>query len=473
MSVFSSIPLVLFGNSSSVEPDCACAAPPAASLEIPVSCTVEKAAQLIEEPLNKDWTLFFNPLTGGNPVLLNPAALRRLDDFTTPQLLQYQIDEQLLRGRLVVPSGADVLDLQPEATVLTSWIHVTNACNLDCPYCYVRKSSATLALDTAQMAIDALLTTAQKRGMQTLKLKYAGGEAALHYNKIQAIHHYALSTAHSLGIAVEAVVLSNGTYIPEAFADWLADNQVKIMISLDGVGVAHDIQRPWKSSQRSAFAALEDNLLNRLFPRGIKPDISITVTGRNADTCYTAAEWAIKHNLPFSVNFYREINYTSRYPDLQLEERQIIHGMLLIYQVVESYLPKQPFINGLLDRVHFEAHSHACGVNQSYVVITHQGQVTQCHMNMEDALPLNGDQDLIALAATGPLHTPAVDEKIGCRDCSWRYLCAGGCPVVTLRATGRTDVQSPHCNIYKTLIPKALQLEGLRILKIHGQTNYL
>jgi uncharacterized protein len=58
-----------------------------------------------------------------------------------------------------------------------------------------------------------------------------------------------------------------------------------------------------------------------------------------------------------------------------------------------------------------------------------------------------------------------VEEKEGCRDCTWRYWCSGGCSVATFRATGRYDVKSPNCNIYKAIYPDALRLEGLRLLR--------
>jgi uncharacterized protein len=57
------------------------------------------------------------------------------------------------------------------------------------------------------------------------------------------------------------------------------------------------------------------------------------------------------------------------------------------------------------------------------------------------------------------------DEKEGCRTCTWKYWCSGGCSVATYRATGRYDVKSPNCDIYKAIYPEAIRLEGLRILK--------
>ena len=58
-----------------------------------------------------------------------------------------------------------------------------------------------------------------------------------------------------------------------------------------------------------------------------------------------------------------------------------------------------------------------------------------------------------------------VDEKEGCQECQWKYWCGGGCPLEAYRMTGRYDVQSPHCHIYKALYPEVLRLEGLRLLK--------
>ncbi len=261
------------------------------------------------------------------------------------------------------------------------------------------------------------------------------------------------------------MVLSNGTVMPAAFADWLAASGVGLMISVDGVGAAHDIQRPWKGGGAGAFAALERNLVGRLLPRGVRPTASITVTGMNAQTAQAAVRWAIGHDLPFSLNFYRESEASARHSQLRYEEQQIIDGMRAAYAVIAELLPARPFLDGLLDRVQAEAHSHACGVGHSYVVITHTGQVAQCQMEQDRAAPFGPQSDLIGLVAAGGIQNVAVDEMQGCRSCQWRYRCAGGCPALTLRATGRSDVKSPNCAIYQALLPEALRLEGLRLLK--------
>jgi uncharacterized protein len=62
------------------------------------------------------------------------------------------------------------------------------------------------------------------------------------------------------------------------------------------------------------------------------------------------------------------------------------------------------------------------------------------------------------------INQPAA-HKTGCRECDWRFACAGGCPLVTKQAGGQFDERSPYCSIYRALFPRLLRLEGLRILK--------
>jgi uncharacterized protein len=105
------------------------------------------------------------------------------------------------------------------------------------------------------------------------------------------------------------------------------------------------------------------------------------------------------------------------------------------------------------------------------VVIDHHGDVSKCHMEIERTLGSVFSADPLQLVRRDntTLRNLPVVEKEGCRDCTWRFWCSGGCAVATFRATGRYDIKSPNCNIYKAIYPQALRLEGLRLLKYAGQ----
>lgn len=410
--------------------------------------------------------LVYSPLAPAGPSVINRPAWERWQQFHYPQPLEQPIDFQLAEQALVQPVGSRVRPHRQPPETLTAWLHVTNACNLDCPYCYVRKSSARMTEAIGLQAVAHICDSAARHAFRRVKLKYAGGESTLHFKLIRRLHEAAVEQATTQELELREVILSNGVHIRPADADWLVDNHVKLMVSLDGVGAIHDQQRPMRGGGGS-FHYVQRTLDEILLPRGIHPDITLTVTRLNAAGAAATVEWALQRNLPISLNFYRQNSLTVDRQELRLEEEAIINGLLAAYQVFESFLPTESFLNGLLDRVQMEAHAHTCGVEHSYVVITHKGQVAQCQMHLEQPVGLLGEGDLLPMLHQGRIRNVAVDEKEGCRDCEFRYRCAGGCPLETYRATGRWDIKSPHCRIYKTLLPQALRLEGLRLLKVH------
>jgi uncharacterized protein len=150
----------------------------------------------------------------------------------------------------------------------------------------------------------------------------------------------------------------------------------------------------------------------------------------------------------------------------------MITSLLKAFKVVEDFLPKWSVLGTILDRGQLlEPRQRACGVGQDYVVIDQRGRVAKCHMEIEQTLGdvLNDDPLQLVRRDQLTVLNPAVEEKEGCRDCSWRYWCSGGWAVATFKATGRYDIKSPNCNIYKAIYPAALKLEGLRVLKYATQ----
>lgn len=123
-----------------------------------------------------------------------------------------------------------------------------------------------------------------------------------------------------------------------------------------------------------------------------------------------------------------------------------------------------------VDRSNFsQPHLRTCGVGESYMVVNQHGRVSKCHMELDrystdvtEADPL----ERLRADSSGLQNLP-VEEKEECNRCQWRYWCAGGCPKATYEATGRYDVKSPLCDVYRAVYPGLLRLEALRLLKLH------
>lgn len=422
--------------------------------------------------LDDEYSVAFVPSLSQVAVLNHPA-LQLLRQLPLPQ---HRLDDEAALALLhlhslgLLSDGNDDLVPPPESDILVAWLHITNACNLRCSYCYLNKTTESMSEATAYAAVDAVIRSAQTHGYRGIMLKYAGGEAALNMSLVAQTHTYALAQTNKYGLSLQAGILSNGTTLSPRKVELIQELGLKLMISLDGLSLSHDQQRSSVAGRPSAQATIRG--IENARAAGITPDIAITVTGKSIAMLPELVSWLLERDLPFTINFYRANDCSTSFKDLQLDEQQLIEGLRAAYAVIEKQMPRWSLLDALLDRTDLSTpHKRTCAVGENYLVIDHHGRIAKCHMEINQPVTtINTSNPLALIRAdqTGVQNVP-VDRKEGCRTCEWRYWCAGGCAIATYRATGRYDVQSPNCNIYRALYPDVIRLEGKRILYWYQQ----
>ncbi|MEH1884526.1 radical SAM/SPASM domain-containing protein [Nostoc sp.] len=465
--------------------DCACDLSPLAELSSDIQLSLGMLeTEFVISPnsqiMNLDDTYSICYGTHHKVAVINQSALYVLNIFKKPHKLHNittahshinEIDlkaaiHELYQARLIIPKNNSSFNLNEIPETLSAWLHITDRCNLRCDYCYLPHLARDMSIDIGRAAIESTFRSATLNHYRRVKLKYAGGEALLCSPLIKDLHLYAQSLSEERNIILDGVVLSNGTLITPEIIEMLKTLNLRLMISLDGLSDFHNIQRTYAGGKGS-FQDVERGIKIAV-QNGLIPDISITVSGRNAERLPDLIEWILEHNLPFSLNFYRENELSASYEDLQLEESKLIQGMLAAFKVIELKLPNRSLLGSLVDRANLASpHKRTCGVGQSYLVFDYQGQIAKCQMQLHKTVSSIDAQDPLSVVRqdkTG-IQNLSVEEKEGCRTCEWKYWCTGGCSLATFKATGRYDIQSPNCNIYKALYPEALRLEGLRLLK--------
>lgn len=443
--------------------------------------------EAVEVRLDNAHRALFNPLGGGGVTVVNNAAYQIFRSVGQRASLADVLagspgrraeavavfSHLAERGMvLAVSSGPlSAVGHQPSpaaSRVLTAWLHVTNECNLRCPYCYVSKSSEGMDESTGQEAVRAVIASAAVHGFRGVKLKYAGGEASLNHRLVASLHELARKLTADHGLELWATLLSNGVALSPSLVRTLKAQGIRVMISLDGIGDVHDSVRPLISGRPSFHHVLRT--IDRLIEQGHPPHLSITITGRNAAGLADVVRFALERELTFSFNFFRDNDEAAGVADLPYDNDVMISCLREAFAVIEEIMPRRSVLGSVLDRGQLlRPRQQCCGVGQDYVVIDHRGRVAQCHMEIGRVLgDIRRDDPLLLVRdSAAPIRSIPVEEKEGCRECTWRYWCSGGCPVATFRATGRWDIKSPNCSIYLAIFPEALRLEGMRLLKYH------
>ena len=484
------VPIILSSPKAlQFDQDCACPVQIRTALNNAVILDSSKELKInstiYREHIAPDFELFFNQFEPDGIYVLNYQAISLMERFAIPQSfssviagvyseksVEQDVVSKMVDAKLLIAVNKQVDDLINSGAgfskdVLETWFHLTNECNLRCDYCFVGKTQDVMSTDVVLESVDAVFRSAVQNNFKEVKLKYAGGEPLLNMKGLKLAHNYATELSARTGIMLQEVVLTNGTVLTADKARYLKEHKIRIMVSLDGMGEDHDIQRHYKN-HKGSFDLVEKSI-SILLQMGYPPNISITITDRSCAGLANLVKWLLERKLHFTFNFYRESDFSANMKGLMYKDSEIIDSLNKAFDEISKNPPSYNLLGMLSDRARLDLfHSHTCGVGDSYMVISHKGEISKCHMHMDKPLGTIKDQDPLNLLRSDRLglQNLPVDQKKECNTCDWRNVCTGGCPALTYRVTGRYDIKSPNCNIYKSIFPKILKLEAERLIRI-------
>ncbi|MBW9159133.1 Cys-rich peptide radical SAM maturase CcpM [Clostridium tagluense] len=135
-------------------------------------------------------------------------------------------------------------------------LQVTQSCNLRCEYCtysggYANRthSSKKMTYDMAKQGIDFYIK--HSRDCNELSIGFYGGEPLLEFKLIKQCIDYAKS--HIEGKNIRFNLTTNATLLTEEIVRYFDQNNVSIMISLDGPREIHDKNRKFANSGNGSF----------------------------------------------------------------------------------------------------------------------------------------------------------------------------------------------------------------------------
>ncbi len=133
-------------------------------------------------------------------------------------------------------------------------LQLTESCNLNCTYCqiernYKNNNQIHMSEDIAARSLALFAKYAPKGKQKTIIL--TGGEPTLNFKVIKLL----LQHTKELLDSYRFILFTNGTKLTEQMAKLFKENNVLVLISLDGTKVQHDIQKNLGMMNASVFTS--------------------------------------------------------------------------------------------------------------------------------------------------------------------------------------------------------------------------
>lgn len=337
------------------------------------------------------------------------------------------------------------------------WIQVTDACNLSCTYCFVRTSGRQISFSTAISAIENICYNATRLGFSRVVFKLAGGEPTLLDQLCCELILSARVRSQHLGIDTRFALLTNGTRLSGSLLDVLRSQSCGVSVSLDGLGPSHDRNRPSRTGSSTSAQVIET--IDALLKVGIRPFILVTVGPDNVNDLPLLATFCFDRNLRFRLS-------PRRTPDQSDNDvRAIATGLVRFYSWLGNHLPERS-----LYRLHkfasvdlLQPRKKPCGLGRTSFVVDTDGTVRLCpQYGGSSPICHSRDGDLLERVAQALPPVAAglnVERHPTCSLCRWRYTCRGGCPLHATQESS-TDTRSPHCEIYREVLPALIKVHA-------------
>jgi len=306
------------------------------------------------------------------------------------------------------------------------FIHITKRCNLHCPHCYIAASVSQN--DLPSQSIISLIDTLVEQGGDGLTI--SGGEPLCHPEIKNIISH----ASKNLSVRL----LTNGTLIDEKMADFLAQKNIFVQISLDGATASiHDAIRGKGSYDR----VIESIHMLQKANAGDRLNLCTTLMEKNAHDWQHMISLAENKNIPLLRFLHlREIGRAGNNPFARPLTASAYENFIDHINQMQFHSNQKVELtcgmSGLLLKMPepFKTDDIWCPVGRMMVIDTN-GDVYPCVLMMRDQHVLGNifSQSLLEISQSQKMHDICQllsDRRYiipKCLECSFRNLCQAGC----------------------------------------------
>jgi len=314
-------------------------------------------------------------------------------------------------------------------------LHVTEACNLHCAYCYEKKDGTdrrpAMGVRVAKKAVDFLLD--RSGNFEEVVLVFFGGEPLLNMRTIRSVTEYAERMGKERGKRVNFALTTNGTLLTDRNIDFFEEHNVGVTVSLDGFEEVQDRYRRFPDGSPTYRVVLPR--VRRLLEKARKRPVvaRVTLVEKPGDLSAT-----LDHLLGLGFVEAGFSPVTTGHPDFQLNNGQMDLLLDEFRRLAERFLEAvrerrffgfSNLIDLLVSLHQGEVMAYPCGAGLGLFSVDARGRLYLCQRFTGQRAFCMGDVfhgfDEEKLAKFR--EEARIENKEECRSCWARTLCTGGC----------------------------------------------
>ncbi|PKM78838.1 MAG: thioether cross-link-forming SCIFF peptide maturase [Firmicutes bacterium HGW-Firmicutes-15] len=359
---------------------------------------------------------------------------------------------------------ADLSDLPIKAICL----NVAHACNMKCRYCFASQGdfgmeSGLMSLETGKRALDFLIEKSSQ--VKNLEVDFFGGEPLLNGAMLRELVQYGRQKEEESGKHFNFTLTTNALLLDDDLIDFVINNQISVILSLDGRPETNDRHRILNNGEGS-YSLIVPNIKKMVEKNPLSYYIRGTFTRQNLDFSRD-----LQHIIDLGFDSVSlepavgpENEYSIREADLPkvLKEYEQLTDLLCDYQQTGKDVHFFHFNLDLQKGPCLAKRNSGCGAGVEYLVITPTGEIYPCHQFVGANEFLMGN--IYDAQLDGEIQQRFVrnrlQDKEDCLRCWARYFCGGGCHANAYHSNG--DMAKPaniSCVMHRKRIEGAIYLE--------------
>ena len=380
-----------------------------------------------------------------------------------------ELHELIDAGTLFSPENPVPQVFAEQPIVKSLCLHIAHDCNLRCGYCFAGTGAfghgrSLMSAEVACRAVDFLLEHGGSR--KHAELDFFGGEPLLNMNTVRNAVAHVRRREKETGKIFKLTLTTNAVLLDEAVIQFLNEENIALVLSIDGRQAVHDNMRPFADGAGS-YDSVVTNMHKVVDSRdGQNYYARGTYTAYNTDFAADVLALADEGFKQLSVE-----PVVGKDEPYELTEKHLPELYRQYELLAAEYLKRRENGNGF-DFFHFNLDLQhgpclvkrlsGCGAGHEYFAVTPEGDLYPCHQFVgRDEFKVGNVFAGIEKKNLCDIFRQAhVLTKQDCRDCWARFYCSGGCHANA--HAYNSDIHRPYklgCELQKKRLECAIAVQ--------------